>query len=253
PWCWCLIDTNSSDCWTHGSDSSWCRHCRIVVRWSLRAGWPLRRRGPMRRSGRGCFAPWRSGLWSMTPRADCWLGQGGRGRSGVTEKYRTRIVGAAAGHPLALTLAARATQATNAEPLDTAIAHLAWRYLGEIADAKVREALRVSSVARRISRDLLRAVFPESDADELYRQLATLPVVTAGRDGLAVDGAVREALAAELEAADPERHRSARQWAWRHLREQARTAATGELWRSTADLIHLIRNPVIREAFFPRD
>jgi len=174
-------------------------------------------------------------------------------RLGVMEKDRTRIVSAAAGHPLALALAARATQSTAAEPLDTAIAHLAWRYLGEIPDATVREALRVTSVARRISRDLLRAVFPDTDADELYRQLAMLPFVMAGRDGLAMHDAVREALAAELEAADPERHRSARQQAWRHLREQARTAAAGELWRSTADLIHLIRNPVIREAFFPRD
>src|SRR5262249_32625735 len=82
-------------------------------------------------------------------------------RVGVTDKDRTKIVSAMAGHPLALTLAARATQATTAEQLDTAIAHLAWRYLGEISDAKVREALRVTSVARRISRDLLRAVFPE--------------------------------------------------------------------------------------------
>jgi hypothetical protein len=98
----------------------------------------------------------------------------------------------------------------------------------------------------------LRAVLPESDADGLYRQLASLPFITAERDGLAVHDAVREALAAELEAADPERHRSARQEAWRHVREHARGAAVGELWRSTADLIHLIRNPVIREAFFPR-
>jgi Transcriptional regulatory protein, C terminal len=173
-------------------------------------------------------------------------------RSGVTENDKTRIVRAAAGHPLILALAARATKATTAEPLDTAIAHLAWLTLGEITDANVREALRVTAVARRISRDLLRAVLPESDADELYRHLASLPFITAERDGLAVHDAVREALAAELEAADPKRHRSARQEAWRHLREHARTAVAGELWRSTADLIHLIRNPVIREAFFPR-
>jgi hypothetical protein len=174
-------------------------------------------------------------------------------RLGVPANDRTRIVSVAAGHPLALTLAARASQGAAAEPLDTAIAHLAWRYLGEIPEPTVREALRLTSVARRISRDLLRTIFPESDADDLYRQLTLLPFVTAGRDGLAVHDAVREALAAELEAADPERHRSARQRAWRHLREQARTAPAGELWRSTADLIHLIRNPVIREAFFPRD
>jgi DNA-binding winged helix-turn-helix (wHTH) protein len=77
--------------------------------------------------------------------------------------------------------------------------------------------------------------------------------VTAARDGLAVHEAVREALAAELLAADPELHRRLRQQAWRHLSQEARTAPTGEMWRCTADLIHLIRNPVVREAFFPRD
>jgi len=64
---------------------------------------------------------------------------------------------------------------------------------------------------------------------------------------------VREALAAELQAADPELHRRFRQQAWRHFSQDARTAPAGELWRCTADLIHLIRNPVVREAFFPRD
>jgi hypothetical protein len=169
-----------------------------------------------------------------------------------------RIVGFAAGHPLALTLAASAARVPlsergSAEPTEAAIPQLARRFLAGIPNAATREVLRGACVVRRISRGLLRTLWPAGDADVLYGELALLPFVTAARDGLAVHEAVREALAAELQAADPELHRRFRQQAWRHFSQDARTAPAGELWRCTADLIHLIRNPVVREAFFPRD
>lgn len=169
-----------------------------------------------------------------------------------------RIIGFAAGHPLALTLAARAArlpeaERASAEPTEAAVPQLARRYLAGIPDAATREMLRAACVARRITRGLLRTLSPGDDADALYAKLAALPFVAAARDGLAVHEAVREALATELLAADPELHRRFRQQAWRYLSQEARTAPFGELWRCTADLIHLMRNPVVREAFFPRD
>ncbi len=169
-----------------------------------------------------------------------------------------RIVGFAAGHPLALTLAARASrlpeaQRASPEPMDAAIPQLARRYLAGIPDNITRETLRAACVARRITRGLLRTLSPEDDADALYAKLAALPFVAAGRDGLAVHEAVREALATELLASDPELHRRFRQQAWRYLSQEARTAPFRELWRCTADLIHLLQNPVVREAFFPRN
>ncbi|MGH3080751.1 MAG: winged helix-turn-helix domain-containing protein, partial [Gaiellaceae bacterium] len=42
-----------------------------------------------------------------------------------------------------------------------------------------------------------------------------------------------------------------RRAAWRQLRAEAREAAATELWRYTADMLYLIDNPVLREAFFP--
>ena len=164
----------------------------------------------------------------------------------------------AAGHPLALTLAAQAARAPPsergfAEPAEAAVPLLARRYLAGIADPATRDLLRVACVARRISRGLLRVLSPDGDPDALYAQLAALPFVAMARDGLAVHEGVREALAADLLAADPDLHRRCGRSAWRHLSEEARRAPPGELWRCTADLIHLIRNPVVREAFFPRD
>ena len=47
------------------------------------------------------------------------------------------------------------------------------------------------------------------------------------------------------------RHRAYRRAAWRQLRAEVRDAAPTELWRYTADMLYLIDNPVLREAFFP--
>lgn len=164
----------------------------------------------------------------------------------------------AAGHPLALTLAARAARVPalergSVEPAEAAVPQLARRYLEGITDPTTRSVLRITCVARRINHGLLRALSPDVDPDALYAKLAALPFVATARDGLAVHGVVREALAADLLAADPELHRRCGQFAWRYLSQEARCAPAGELWRCTADLIHLIRNPVVREAFFPRD
>lgn len=179
-------------------------------------------------------------------------------RLGVAGQAIGPITRFAAGHPLALTLAAQAARVPALErgaatPVEAAVPLLARRYLAGIADPTTREALRIACVARRIHRGLLRALSPEADADALYVRLAALPFIMAARDGLAVHEGVREALAADLLAADPELHRRSRQLAWRHLSQEARSAPLGELWRCTADLIHLIRNPVVREAFFPCD
>ena len=54
-------------------------------------------------------------------------------------------------------------------------------------------------------------------------------------------------------AAEPEMHLQSRQLAWRHASHEARIAAPGELWRCTANLIYFIRNPAVRDAFFPPD
>ena len=50
---------------------------------------------------------------------------------------------------------------------------------------------------------------------------------------------------------NPTRYRADRRAAWRELRAEIREAGPTELWRYTADMLYLIDNPVVREAFFP--
>src|SRR5262249_61368053 len=51
----------------------------------------------------------------------------------------------------------------------------------------------------------------------------------------------------------PAPSRAYRRAAWRQLRIEVRLAGLAELWRYTADLLYLIENPVVREAFFPTE
>ena len=89
--------------------------------------------------------------------------------------------------------------------------------------------------------------------DALYEQLGQLDFVERRRDGLALLDIVREIVADRLQAADPEKYREYQRAAWNVLREQLLRAPHADLWRFTADVIYLIENPVIREAFFPSE
>jgi hypothetical protein len=163
----------------------------------------------------------------------------------------------AAGHPLALTLAATAGATPAADrtrdPIEAVLHRLAQRFLDDIADYNLRETLQGACVVRRITRPLLHALVEASAAAPLYEQLQALPFIGESREGLVVHDAVREAVAAELQAQDPAAHRRFRRAAWGQLSLDERSAPPAELWRYTADLLFLIGNPVIREAFFPRE
>ena len=114
-----------------------------------------------------------------------------------------------------------------------------------------RRALQAASVVRRVTEPLLAAILEEEDGGEALRLLRDLPFVDVGRDGLVVHEAVRAALADYLRGANPVRYRCYRRAAWRELRSEVREAGDAELWRYTADMLYLIDNPVVREAFFP--
>ena len=117
----------------------------------------------------------------------------------------------------------------------------------------MREVLRAASLARRITRSLLRALVPDIADNDLFDRLTGIPFIEPTRDGLMIHDAVREALRADLEAIDPRAFQRYRRAAWQQLVHEAKSAAISDLWRYTADLIFLVNNPVVREAFFPRD
>ena len=159
------------------------------------------------------------------------------------------------GHPLAI----RLTAATLAQQPDLSIEDLASHrlvddlarlFLAEVRDPGTRSALYAGSVVRRLTLSLLRAMAPEV-VQEDFDRLADVAFVESRHDGLVIHEAVRDPIARHLQATDPSRYRQFRRAAWRRLSDELSSAPVADLWRYTADMLYLIENPVVREAFFP--
>ncbi|MDH3351964.1 MAG: winged helix-turn-helix domain-containing protein [Gammaproteobacteria bacterium] len=125
------------------------------------------------------------------------------------------------------------------------------RYRAEVPEPEIRQAIDAVSVVRRITRPMLASLCPQIPDVELFEKLAGLSFVETRRDGLAIQDSLRKVIGSRLQAADVKQYRHYQQEAWKLLRQQLRESAHADLWRCTADIIYLIENPVIREAFFP--
>src|SRR5262249_53694309 len=137
------------------------------------------------------------------------------------------------------------------EAIPMVVASLARIYLADVGDPLTAVALNAAASVRRVTRSLLGAMLPDSAPDDGFERLQALPFVYSRGDGLIVHDAVRDAIAAHLRAKDPTTYRELSRRAWRQLRDEVRTAGVEELWRYTADVLYILENPVIREAFFP--
>lgn len=177
-------------------------------------------------------------------------------RAGVPPEEAKRLEGICHGHPLALTLAAslqgsEQTMALSAGVGQRIIEELSRLYVSDITDAQTRRALEAASVVRRVTVPLLSALLPESSPQDAQERIRALPFVEADKDGLRIHDAVREAIAQTLRAQNPQEYRAYRRTAYRHFMSELRSATSGDLWRCTADLLYVLENPVVREAFFP--
>jgi hypothetical protein len=177
-------------------------------------------------------------------------------RAGVSTedaKYLDRICH---GHPLALTLAASIcrTEVPSALRLSMGqrvVEQLSGLFLADITNDQTRVALEAACVVRRATLPILAALLPDASPQDAQERLRTLPFVQPERDGLHIHDAVREAIAAKFRADNPHQYHAYRRAAYRHFMAELRGAPRSDLWRYTADLLYVLENPVVREAFFP--
>jgi DNA-binding winged helix-turn-helix (wHTH) protein len=94
-------------------------------------------------------------------------------------------------------------------------------------------------------------MLPDRAPQDVFERLRALPFVQLGSDGLVVHDTIRETVARALRGFDPVAHRRYRATAWQRLRSELPTVPAADLWRYTADILYLIDNPAVREAFFP--
>lgn len=177
-------------------------------------------------------------------------------RAGIPEQRAKRINGAVRGHPLALTLAASTMESQQERVLENVaiqrvIGDLAQFYLADIADPLTQRGIEAASVIRRATVPLLRAMVPDAAPRQLFEQLRALPFVHGDADGLHIHDSIKQAIAATVRSADPIKYREYRRAALSELRLELEKASSNEFWRYTADMLYLLDNPVIREAFFP--
>jgi hypothetical protein len=160
------------------------------------------------------------------------------------------------GHPLALTLAGSILARGDGVDLERlagqrVLTELSRMYVSEIQDERTRQTLEAASVVRRITGPLLQAMLPGAPPQDALERMRALPFIETARDGLQMHDSVREAIAGNLRAGDPILYRSHRRPAYRQLTAELRSAPAADFWRCTADLLYLLENPVVREAFFP--
>jgi hypothetical protein len=175
---------------------------------------------------------------------------------GIKEEDARRINRLTRGHPLALRLAASAVTEHLGSHLEDSniqrvVEELTRLYLADVHDPLTRKVLEAASVIRCVTLSLLKAMLPEAAPQDAFERLRALPFVESRRDGLMVHDAVRDVIAASLKAADPSAYRDYRRAAWYHLRTEIRSASFPELWRYSADMLYILENPEVREAFFP--
>lgn len=175
------------------------------------------------------------------------------GVEGASAEAAARV---ARGHPLALRLAAAAARERPDLPVEEAAAprvidELTRLYMADVSDPIARRVLEASAVVRRMTTSLLSGMLPDIEPEDAFDRLRSVPFGEVRQDGLMVHEAVKSALARSLHASDPVRHRQLRRAAWQVLRDEIRDVGEEELWRYTADMLYLIENPVVREAFFP--
>ncbi len=166
-----------------------------------------------------------------------------------------RIYRLTRGHPLSLRLAASALAERpdlklEAVTVKAIVEGLTELYLG-VLDPMTREALDAASVVRRPTLSLLAAMLPDIAPQVAFDRLRVLAFVELSDDGLILHDTVREAIAALLRSSDPDRSKRYRAAAWRQLRDEVARASNRDMWRYTADLLYILENPIVREAFFP--
>lgn len=175
---------------------------------------------------------------------------------GVADRSAERIAHVAHGHPLALRLAASACAERPELPfgevsLQQALEELTRMFLADVRDPVTRHALEACALVRRVTVSVLGAMLPDLAPGDAFDRLKFLPFVEMAEDGLVIHESVREAISRTLRARDPCRLLGYQRAAWRQLQKEIHSAGRGELWRYTADILYLIENPVVREAFFP--
>src|SRR5258706_16162288 len=84
---------------------------------------------------------------------------------------------------------------------------------------------------------------------KVFDVVRDLPFASGMHDGLVLHDVMRDTISYGFAQRDPARHAKCRLRAWQYLSDPSRRSAK-TVWQYTADLLYLVKNPLIRNAFF---
>jgi DNA-binding CsgD family transcriptional regulator len=170
----------------------------------------------------------------------------------IRGEVAARIQSFARGHPLAVVVACEALARGPGLPLGSGapaevVEELFAVLLDDLAPQE-RTVAEAASVLRRVTLPLLAAVLDEPDVEQAWRALRGLPFTVTTAAGVELSGLAAPVLLEALELRDPARVRTLRTRAARSVLDSLGHSTD---WDSTADLLHLVQNPLIRNAYAP--
>ncbi|MET7486589.1 ATP-binding protein [Streptomyces sp. NPDC005538] len=166
---------------------------------------------------------------------------------GVAPSLHPALLRFAAGHPLALRLAAEAATHGNTSadevfwaPLRPVVDRLLTHLVGKPPSPAHRRALEVCGHVADTTEELLRVVLPDEDATELFAWLRQLSFMRSGPFGVCPYDVVRDALDSDFRWRDPQRYRAMHRAVRRHLVERVREAPEKEALRAAREFNHIV-------------
>ena len=172
--------------------------------------------------------------------------------AGLSAEIAERIWLLSAGHPLGLRMAIHAARTGS---LGTArdAGELANSILHAIGDSNLRRAVEACAIVRRANRGLMSAILQTEEPIplSLLEAVEALPFATRDAEGIYVAEPVRRAIVDWMSGVEPERYQLWRKTAADWIVSRLRAAGPSGRWRHMADLLHLLEQPALRNAFFP--
>ena len=172
--------------------------------------------------------------------------------AGLSEDVAERVWLLSGGHPLGLRMAIHAARTGS---LDTArdAGELANAILNAIGDSDLRRAVEACSIVRRANRTLMSVILGTEEPIplSLLEAVEALPFAARDAEGIDVAEPVRRAIIDWMSGVDPERYQMWRKTAADWIVSRLRAAGRSGRWRHMADLLHLLEQPSLRNAFFP--
>jgi hypothetical protein len=172
--------------------------------------------------------------------------------AGLSAEIAERIWLLSGGHPLGLRMAIHAARTGS---LGTArdAGELANAILNAIGDSDLRRAVEACAIVRRANRTLMSAILETEEPIplSLLEAVEAMPFATRDAEGIYIAEPVRRAIVDWMSGVEAERYQLWRKTAADWIVNRLRAAGRSGRWRHMADLLHLLDQPTLRNAFFP--